>query len=404
MHFDELHIETRRERPAHARSEGESLLRRAGYLDSQGQLTLLGARAIERIRAALQDGIEHMQAQLGLPLLRTADAETVVELPLGNFDLLHCRKCGYTASAEMAKARKVPGPSDSPRALQRVPTLDCSTIESLANVLGIPTMQTAKALLYVRPGTDELIFVIIRGDMQLSEAKLCKLVGDVQPASKEQILNAGAVPGYASPIGLRHALIAVDDLIPISPNLVAGANEPGYHLLNTNYERDYLADLVGDLAAARPGDPCSVCGSPLESSAGLLLSTATEIHYENVLQALAEMNHDDHGLRLPVGLSPFDVYLMHLASQKFETRQAASALHDELEAAGIYVLLDDRDERAGVKFNDADLLGFPLRVTVGEKNLANRMVELKARSSALTELVPVDGIASRLQSLSATTQ
>ena len=216
--------------------------------------------------------------------------------------------------------------------------------------------------------------------MQLSDAKLKQSVGDIRPATAEEIANSGAAAGYASPIGLKDALIVVDDLIPQSQNLVAGANETGYHLKNTNYGRDYSAEIVVDLVQAKAGDECPNCGNPLSVLSVINLSTRNEYYFENILLALAETYHDDKGLTFPHPAAPFDVYLMHIPGKEMDTRAKAEEIYNSLQSAGISVLFDDRDERAGVKFNDADLIGCPIRVTVGEKGLKEGMVELKKRT------------------------
>ncbi|MFH1184195.1 MAG: YbaK/EbsC family protein [Chloroflexota bacterium] len=400
MRFHEVHIETRRERPARAKTEGERYLIRAGYLRAEGGLTDLGDRAASRLRRFAEDAPNFLEL-LGLSPVKTEDGEVVAHVPAGDFQLLRCRSCGYAASVENAKFRKVPLAHESQQPLERVATPDCSTIDSLARFLGVPQSRTAKVLLYTRLGGDDLIFVVIRGDMQISERKLRAAAGALQPATHDQIIRAGAIPGYASPIGLDNAFVfvLVDDLIPHATNLVGGANEVGYHMKNTNCGRDYRADEVADLTLAHPGDGCTVCGSPLESAAGQLVADQGGIRFPEVLRALAEQHHDDRGLRLPMGASPFDVHLLHLPSRELDTKAAAVEIHRELEAAGMAVLFDDRDERAGVKFNDADLIGCPLRVTVGERHLADRMVELKSRFDASMELVPIEEIVAKVRSL-----
>ncbi|MCK6585398.1 MAG: His/Gly/Thr/Pro-type tRNA ligase C-terminal domain-containing protein [Anaerolineales bacterium] len=263
----------------------------------------------------------------------------------------------------------------------KISTPDCNTIEALATLLTIPKEKTAKALMYARKSDGKFIFVVIRGDMQMSEAKLGDIVGEIQLADAESISKSGAEAGYASPIGLKDALIVVDDLIPESQNLVAGANEAGYHLLNTNYPRDYQAAIVADLAMAKTGDACFECGGPLEIISAIPLGTLRDLFHENWMLALAEAYHDDKGLTLPLSASPFDLYLMHVPGKTMDTKAKAEEIYNALQRTGITVLFDDRDERAGVKFNDADLIGCPIRVTVGEKGLQNGMVELKRRSS-----------------------
>jgi prolyl-tRNA synthetase len=211
-------------------------------------------------------------------------------------------------------------------------------------------------------------------------------------ATAEEITNAGAATGYASPVGLnaKRAVIVVDDLIPQSPNLAAGANETGYHLLNTNCGRDYSPAIVADLIQAKAGDACVNCGNPLSTFANLHLATRSEFNFENILLALAETHHDEKGLTFPKSAAAFDVYLMQIPGKQLDTRAKAEEIYGQLQAASISVLFDDRDERAGVKFNDADLVGCPMRITVGEKALQNGMVELKPRKEKENKLVALE--------------
>jgi prolyl-tRNA synthetase len=278
--------------------------------------------------------------------------------------------------------------------LEKILTPDCNTIEALANFLGIPKAKTAKALMFTRLDDNKFIFIVVRGDLQLSEAKLKQQIGDIRPATAAEIERSGAAAGYASPIGLKEVLIIVDDLIPQSQNLVAGANETGYHLKNTNYGRDYSAEIVADLVQAEAGDPCSNCGNPLSVTSVIDLTTRKEFHFENILLALAETHHDNKGLTLPHTAAPFDLYLMHIPGKEMDTRAKAEEIYNALQNAGISVLFDDREERAGVKFNDADLIGCPIRVTLGEKNLKEGMVELKPRKEKDNRLISFTSLTS----------
>ena len=246
--------------------------------------------------------------------------------------------------------------------------------------------------MYTRISDGKFIFVVVRGDMQLSEAKLKSLVGDVRAATAEEIIRGGAVPGYASPIGLKDALIVVDDLIAQSQNLVAGANEEGYHLKNTNTPRDYPADMTADLSQAKAGDVCAQCGNPLTVTSAIPLRTESGFDFENILLALAETYHDDKGLTLPPSASPFDVYLMNVPGKTMDTKAKAEEIYNALQTAGISVLLDDRDERAGVKFNDADLIGLPIRVAAGERGLQSNAVEVKPRTAAENQLIQLEQV------------
>jgi prolyl-tRNA synthetase len=360
------------------------LLVRAGYLRRENVPTQLGEYTLRHLQQ-LSDG-EAFFSRLSLPTLGNND-ETFFPIASGPLDVAHCPSCNYAERIELAQFSKIPLPPEEERPLEKVLTPDCHTIEALANFVGIPKEKTAKALMYARPADNQFIFVVVRGDMQLSEAKLRQHVGEVRPATQEEIERAGAAPGYASPIGLRQTLVVVDDLIPRSSNLVAGANESGYHLKHTNYGRDYTAAVVEDLVQAKAGDPCIHCGNPLSVLSALSLATRNGYEFENILLALAETYHDSRGLTFPHPAAPFDVYLMQVPGKEMDTRQKAEEIYSALQGAGISVLLDDRDERAGVKFNDADLIGCPVRVTVGEKALKEGMVELKPRTGKENRLL-----------------
>jgi prolyl-tRNA synthetase len=328
---------------------------------------------------------------------------------IGDADWLYCPACGFAAPLGLAPVKKTVFAADeAPAPTEKVLTPDCPTIESLAAFLGLSPQKTAKALMLVRTsrtpkspdfGAPDFVFVVIRGDQTLSEAKLAALVGDFRLATETEIRAVKAVPGYASPVGVQNALIVVDDLIPVSPNLVAGANEAGYHLKNVNCGRDYQPDLVADLTLAAAGDLCATCGGPLEASRGWVLAFGGVYDFEKILFALAETYHNEKGLTLPSVAAPFDVYLLQVPGKTLDTRPAAEELYQKLTASGLSVFFDDRDERAGVKFNDADLLGCPVRVTVGERGLQNGMVELKKRTAAENQTVALAEAAAKNKAL-----
>jgi prolyl-tRNA synthetase len=386
MRYLDLRIETKRAAPARARSIGWALLVRGGYLTTESLVTPLGRLAIARLEESAQLIPDFLES-LALPSYNSSGDELMFEIPGGDLQALRCAACGYSARREIAKSRR-PVPAPEPTApMRKIATPDCRTIDALAEFLGIPSHKTAKAMMYVRSADGRFVFVVIRGDTQLSERKLSDLIGELQPASPERIVAAGAVPGYASPIGLADALVVVDALVPLSANLVAGANEADFHLENTNCGRDYEAALVADLTLTRPGEPCPDCGSPLISVSAILLRDAHGFWPESILMALAQTHRDGRGLCLPSCAAPFDVSLLYLPSTQIDTRAGSENLCQVLESAGLRVLFDDRDERAGVKFNDADLIGCPVRLTVGERNLKNGMVELKRRDRDQLSLV-----------------
>lgn len=386
MRYRELKIETLRQKPSNAQTDGYAFLIRAGYILREGETTLLGRQAMLRMQELYQKSSDFF-AELGLPVIESESQEIYFSIPTGSLDILFCPACHYSDRRDIAYFKKQALPPEPALPIEKVSTPDCNTIESLTRFLGIPKEKTAKALMYTRLLDDRFVFVAIRGDMQLSEEKLKKLVGDVRPATAAEIARSGAVAGYASPVGLVNGLIIVDDLIPRSYNLAAGANEPGYHLKNTNYERDYQAEITADVVMANAGNACPNCGTALVADRSELLFDATGFRFEKIMYALADVYHDDKGLTLPVAAAPFDVYLMQLPGKEIDTLSKAEEVYTNLQSKGFSVLFDDRAERAGVKFNDADLIGCPVRVTVGEKNLNDGMVELKTRKSTENLLV-----------------
>ena len=405
MKFRDLQIQTQREAPNNARTEGFSFLVRAGFLTRENLPTKLGEHALDHLRQLADKSGNSFFSSAGLQTIGN-EYDTYFPIVAGAVQVAHCPSCKYTERLELARFAKPAGTDgESPLPIEKVLTPECHTIEALANFLGIPKERTAKALMYTRTSDNKFVFVVVRGDMQISEAKLKAQIGDVRAATTDEIEKSGGAPGYASPIGLKDALIVVDDLIPQSRNLVAGANEAGYHLKNTNHGRDYSAEVVADLIQAKDGDACFNCGNPLSVLSANILATrnkdgmALSIYAENILLALAETYHDDKGLTLPHPAASFDVYLMHLPGRELDTRAKAEEIYSRLQSAGVSVLFDDRDERAGVKFNDADLIGCPIRVTVGEKGLKDGMVELKPRKEKENRHVPIEKIIAETVSL-----
>jgi prolyl-tRNA synthetase len=386
MKYCDLQIQTHREAPNNARTKGFTFLVRAGYLTRENVPTKLGEYTLYHLQNVSNDVLPH------LPTFRN-DNQTFFLIDSGDVEIAHCPSCKYTERREFAGfARPLEATRESPLAMEKISTPDCNTIESLAIFLGTPKEKTAKALMYTRVSDGKFIFVVLRGDMQLSKEKWMAKVGDVRPATIEEIISGGAVPGYASAVGLKDALIVVDDLIPPSNNLVAGANEAGYHLKHTNYGRDYSAQVVADLVQVQEKGACINCGNPLSILSAIILTN----NFMNILLALAETHHDEKGLTLPHPAAPFDVYLMHLPGREMDTRAKAEEIYSGLQGTGISVLFDDRDERAGVKFNDADLISCPFRVTVGEKGLKEGMVELKQRKTIENQLVQIGNLIEKL--------
>jgi prolyl-tRNA synthetase len=352
----------------------------------------------------------------------------------GEDSCLLCPSCGYAANAEVADFVKEPAHADDePRAVEEIPTPGLYTIEALADHLSIPESKTCKAVFYSADG--DPVFVAVRGDMDVNEAKLRRVLGatDISYMAEEQATAAGFVAGSASAVGLKGVRIVADDLIPRERNLVVGANKPDAHLLNVNYDRDWQADIVADIALAKAGHLCatttdgkSQCRTPMDLQRGVEMGQIFKlgtfyaeklgatfldqegkqrpavmgsygIGTERLLAAVVEANHDESGIIWPRELAPFDLHLVVIQPDRGEVREMADDLYERLCGAGIAVLYDDRSETPGVKFNDADLLGMPLRATLSPRNLDKGVLELKRRKESDSSLVPLDTATDEVQ-------
>lgn len=314
---------------------------------------------------------------------------------------------------------------EDPLPLEKVHTPAAKSIEEVAAMLGVDPSQTGKAVLYV-DADDELVFVCIRGDIEVNEAKLRRELGSPQLAfaDDERILAAGATPGYASLLGLDLSAIrvVVDRSFAGSSNLVVGANETDYHMTGFNFDRDLTEKqkariTVADIATVREGDPCPLSGEPLRMIRGIEVGNIFQLgtkyseamnctyldqngkaqHFimgcygigvGRTMAAVIEQCHDDHGPIWPMAIAPYQVHLCALNIRRDEVREAAEKLYAALQAAGIEVIFDDRGEKAGFMFNDADLIGVPLRLVVSPKTLAAEKVEFGRRGSRDRDMIP----------------
>jgi prolyl-tRNA synthetase len=343
--------------------------------------------------------------------------------PVGEDTLLVCKNCGYAANRQIALFKKPKPAVEELLPIEKVATPGMTTIEELATFLNVAKSRTAKAVFMMGTfpvgNVKELrfIFAIVRGDMDVNETKLANAVKSIElrPATDDEIKAVGAVPGYASPVDIKGALVVVDDLIPESPNLVAGANEDGFHLRNVNLSRDYTADMVADIASADEGSPCPVCAEAMVTSRGIevgnifklgsrysvdmdctfldqdgkeqhVIMGSYGIGSGRLLASVAEEYHDEHGMILPITVAPYHVHLVALKGAE----QAAEQLYQDLVGAGVEVLFDDRDESPGVKFADSDLIGIPLRLTLSNRTLKEQAVEVKRRDQSEASQVKLE--------------
>ncbi|HEX5914786.1 MAG TPA: YbaK/EbsC family protein, partial [Rubrobacter sp.] len=333
-----------------------------------------------------------------------------------------CDNCGYTANRQVARFRKPIPEAEEQRPVEKVATPGAGTIEMLAHSLEIPKSRTAKAVFLVATvaGSERFVFAVVRGDMELNETKLANAVGasGLRPALPEEV---GAEPGYGSPLGVEGAIVIVDDAIPASPNLVAGANEEGFHFLNVNYGRDFEADTVADIASAEDGSLCPECGDAMRAVRGVEVGNIFKlgtryseafgasfldrdgrrkpvvmgsygIGLGRLLACIAEEHHDEDGLVWPVSVAPYHVHIVAA-----EADEMADGLYETLASAGVEVLYDDRRESLGAKFKDADLIGAPIRLTLTPRSLQKGGVEIKARQGSEGYVVPIQEAASAVR-------
>lgn len=357
--------------------------------------------------------------------------------PYGEDTIMLCPNCSYSANRQIARFYKQVDRDETSKPIEKVSTPNCKSIEDLASYLGVPQSKTAKAVFMIAtiPQNNEkvetFVFAVIRGDMEVNETKLGNAINaiELRYATQEEIIAVGAVPGYASPVGLRNVLIVVDDIIPHSLNLVSGANEDGFHLLNVNYGRDYQADIICDISMACINDPCPECQTPLQSSRGVEVGNIFKlgIRYSQafgcnyldqqgqskpivmgsygigtgrLLACVAEEYHDQFGLKWPITVSPYAVHIVQLAGKNtfngMDTSDSVEILTSKLQDSGIEYLLDDREESPGVKFNDADLIGNPIRITVSDRALTQGGVEYKLRNLPEKTIIPLEAIIPKL--------
>ncbi len=346
----------------------------------------------------------------------------------GEDEIIYCPGCNYAANVEKAVGVKEKIENGEPLPIEEVATPGMGTIEEVAGFLNIPKSHTLKAVFYVADG--KLIFVVIRGDLEVNEVKLNNQLkcSELRMATESEVIEAGIVAGAASPVGMKGFKVIADDSVNSATNLVAGGNKPDTHIKNVNYPRDFKADIVADIATAREGDKCPACGGTYASTRGIELghifklvtvySEKFNVYFIDekgeskpvvmgcygmglgrLMAAVIEHNHDDKGIIWPVSVAPYHVYLCPLYREGIDVAGAVETLYEELQAAGIEVLYDDREESPGVKFNDADLLGIPYRITVSPRTLEKDSVEFKPRAQKESELVPLGDITAKLKGL-----
>ena len=378
-------------------------------------------------------GLDYLavEAESG-PIGGDASHEFMVVAQNGEDTVLHCNACGYAANQEKAEvgARDCLPPNVPKQPLKKVATPQVSTIDQVSKFLGCRPQDLIKTLIYV--ADDKPITVLVRGDHEANEGKIRKELkaGKIELATPDVIYQVtGAPVGFAGPVGMKQKIpIFADRDIKIMVNAVTDANEADAHLTGVNLDRDFQVDRYADLRKAVDGDPCPRCSSKLAMQhaieIGHVFKLGTKytdalnakfldaneqlkpiimgcygIGVNRILAALIETNHDENGIVWSMPLAPYEVLLVPVKVPDEPSMKAAKQLHDELTAVGIDVLLDDRDCRAGVKFKDADLLGIPLRVVIGDRGLKEGKLEIKWRWEKSAEMINLDNAAETLAEL-----
>ncbi|HMM05345.1 MAG TPA: proline--tRNA ligase [Clostridiales bacterium] len=337
--------------------------------------------------------------------------EFMVLAESGEAEILYCDTCDYAANVEIADCAKEEITKETQLPLEKVLTPECRTIMDVAEFLHMDTVKTMKALFYMADEKPVLIFV--RGDRLMNEVKVQNYLGATlfYMGTEDDLNNAGLVQGFIGPCGQK-VRVLIDREVAASANLCCGANEEGYHLKNANFGRDFQGE-VGDFRLVEAGERCPECGGVLQSARGIEVgqvfklgtkySVSMEASYldENgkanpfemgcygigvgrTMAAAIEQNHDENGIIWPKAIAPFQVILVPVSEKSARQMEAANDLYLGLQEKGVEVLLDDRAERAGVKFKDADLIGIPLRITIGDKSLDQGLLEYKERKSGVS--------------------
>lgn len=345
---------------------------------------------------------------------------------IGEDVLVLCDSCDYSSNLEVSQNVSKEQENVEEKEIQLVETPNAHTIEEVCNYLKLDIKKTVKAMLM--NVDDELVVFFIRGDRELNENKVLKLLGgnEINFANDELIAKSNAVPGYTGPINLESAKIVIDNEILNMKNFCCGANKIGYHYINANI-KDFKYDLIGDIVNVKEGDVCPKCGGKLIFKKGIEIgntfklgtkySESLGLNYlgddnknhpvvmgcygigiERILSAIVEQNNDDKGIIWPINVAPYKVAIVVINPKDEKQYEAGEKLYNDFNKLGIDTLIDDRTERAGVKFNDIDLIGIPIRITVGKK-INDNLVEIKLRNEEETKEVKIEDVEEEVQNI-----
>ena len=356
--------------------------------------------------------------------------EFMVPSSVGEDILVRCLKCGYSANRERAETAPIPQENHiTLQAMKEVLTPNKHTIQEVSNFLKVYPHQMVKTMIYISGG--QPVAVLLRGDHEVNETKLTKVLGQetVALADHNTIEHVtGAHVGFAGPVGLKIKIIA-DQAVSILRNFVTGANKSDAHLLNVNTERDFKIDQIANIRYVTRGDKCPKCNHELDVSQGIevghvfklgtkysdalkakfldangkensIIMGCYGIGVNRIIASLIERSHDENGIIWPLSLAPYQVIIIPVNVNDTNSMKIANSIYDDLtNNEGIDVLLDDRDQRPGVKFKDADLIGIPIKIIIGKKFTETKELEIKLRKSGEIFLTPHEEVRSRLKYL-----
>ena len=357
--------------------------------------------------------------------------EFTVLAPAGESSIAYCTSCDYAASDEKAELKPISASEEEMLPLEKVATPDAHTIELVKDYLGIPIEKTIKAVAF-QDDDGNLILAFVRGDHEANEIKILNAAENalhLHMAEESAIVAAGGCPGFMSPIGIKEGTtIIVDTTVMGMYNAVAGANERDTHYRNVNPKRDFKNVIVADIRMVKEGDPCPHCGKPLSMTRGIevgqVFTLGTKysqalgatfldengrekpmvmgcygIGVGRTMAAAIEQNNDKDGIIWPRAIAPFELVVVVVNAKNEEQLSYGEGIYEELKAAGVDVLLDDRKERAGVKFKDCDLIGYPLRITIGPKAIEENSIEIKSRKTGEAITIGRDGYLAKVREL-----
>ena len=348
--------------------------------------------------------------------------EFMVIADSGEAEIVFCTSCDYAANVEKAELFPLEAQEEAMLTKEEVVTPDCKTIADVCAYLKLPVDHSVKAVAY--NSEKGLILCFVRGDHEVNEIKVINTCGviDLEMATEEQLAAAGTVGGYMGPVGIdnKKVIVVVDATVMQMHNVCCGANKEGYHFINVNPGRDFIPTYVADIRLIQEGDPCPHCGGEVSKARGIEVgqvfklftkySSALKATYldENgkeqpmvmgcygvgvsrTMAAAIEQNYDDNGIIWPIEIAPYHVLVVPVNTKDEASAAKAEEIYMQLKKVGLETVIDDRNERPGVKFKDADLIGYPLRVVVGPKTLTEGKLEVKIRKTGEIRYLPLDG-------------